>query len=157
VIYVSVGTHHQPFHRLLGALGPLAEIDELYVQHGFGPAPAEARVAVPFLAAGEVIAAMERARAVVTHAGVGSFLVARRAGHVPVLVPRLRRWGEHVDDHQAQLVRALERRGEAIAVWDVADLAAAVRAVPPRRRRRQPAPGALHAAVRRAVDGQLDG
>jgi beta-1,4-N-acetylglucosaminyltransferase len=153
VIYITVGTHHQRFDRLLGALGPLADLDRLVVQHGPGPPPPEADVAVPFVSAREAVAYVERARVVVTHAGVGSFLVARRAGHIPVVVPRLHRYGEHVDDHQAELARALERAGELIAVWDVVRLAEAVRAVPPPRRR-APAPPALQVAVRRALDGE---
>src|SRR6185436_7016092 len=88
------------------------------------------------------------------HAGVGSFVVASRIGHRPVIVPRLRRYGEHVDDHQAQLARALERRSDAIVVWDVAGLADAVRAVPQRRAAMAPRAGALSAAVRRALDGE---
>jgi beta-1,4-N-acetylglucosaminyltransferase len=153
VIYVTVGTHHQRFDRLLGALGPLSEIDELVVQHGPGPAPPEALVAVPFFSSGVALAYLQRARAVVMHAGVGSFLVARRAGHLPVLVPRLRRYGEHVDDHQAELARALDEAGEAIAVWDVSRLADAVLVAPPPRSRHELPTRALHAAVRHALDG----
>ena len=154
MIYVTVGTHHQRFDRLICALGPLAELDELVVQHGPAPAPREAHVAVSFVSPSAAAAYVERARAVVMHAGVGSFLVAWRAGHVPVLVPRLRRYGEHVDDHQAKLAQALKLAGEAIVVWDVARLGDGVRAVPPRRPRHELSPRALHAAVRRALDGE---
>jgi UDP-N-acetylglucosamine transferase subunit ALG13 len=154
VIFVTVGTHHQPFSRLLGAVGPLARFDQLVVQHGSAPAPPAAAVAVPYLSFAETIAYVERASAVVCHAGVGSFLVARRAGHVPVIVPRLHRLGEHVDDHQVQFARALEAEGDAIAVLDVAALAGAVRAVPPRRPAAVTRSGSLHAAVRRALDGE---
>ena len=44
---------------------------------------------------------------VVTHAGVGSILCADREGHVPLVVPRRHDLGEHVDDHQLELARAL--------------------------------------------------
>jgi beta-1,4-N-acetylglucosaminyltransferase len=153
VIFVTVGTHPQPFARLLAGLGPLAALDELVVQHGSAPAPAEAAVATAYLSASEVAGYIERARAVVMHAGVGSFAVASRLGHVPVVVPRLRRYGEHVDDHQAQLARALEREGKAVAVFDVAELTSALQSaasLPPP----QPSDASVfHAAVRRALDG----
>ena len=58
----------------------------------------------------EMLQHFRAADAVMTHAGVGSILCARRAGHVPVVVPRQRRDGEHVDDHQVELTRALEER-----------------------------------------------
>ena len=124
------------------------------MQHGSAPAPPEAAAAAPYLSFAETVAYVERASVVVTHAGVGSFLVARRAGHVPVMVPRLRRLGEHVDDHQVQFARALEEQGDAIAVLDVAGLPGAVRAVPPRRPVAAARPGPLPAAVRRALDGE---
>ncbi len=48
---------------------------------------------------------------VITHAGVGSALRLLDLGVAPVLVPRRRSRGEHVDDHQAQAARELERAG----------------------------------------------
>ncbi|WP_369255676.1 glycosyltransferase [Geodermatophilus amargosae] len=57
---------------------------------------------------------MEHARAsdvVVTHAGAGTVLDLLRIGISPVVVPRRRARGEHVDDHQAELAQLLERRG----------------------------------------------
>jgi UDP-N-acetylglucosamine transferase subunit ALG13 len=155
VIFVTVGTHHQPFDRLLRALGPLAELDRLVVQHGVGRAPACADIAVDFMSAREVATRIEHARAVVMHAGVGSFLVAYRAGHVPVMVPRQRRYGEHVDDHQTSLVRALGREGRVRAVWHVEELADAVEGAARRAAPEAPPTGeSLAAAVRRAMDGE---
>jgi beta-1,4-N-acetylglucosaminyltransferase len=153
VIFVTVGTHAQGFDRLLGALGPLAALDELVVQHGPGPVPSEAAVTARFLPARDVARYVEQARAVVSHAGVGTLIIAWRAGHVPVVVPRLHALGEHVDDHQVELVQALEARGEVIGIWDVADLAAAVRSVPPRRPPRAASRKEIQESVRRALDG----
>jgi UDP-N-acetylglucosamine transferase subunit ALG13 len=154
VIFVTVGTHPQPFTRLMRALGPLAALDELVVQHGSAPPPPEAAVAERFLSAAEVVRRAEEARVMVMHAGVGSFLVAWRAGHVPVVVPRLHSLGEHVDDHQAEISRALAAEGHVIPVWDIADLEAAVRAAPPRVAPRTASPLAIQQAVRQALDGQ---
>jgi UDP-N-acetylglucosamine transferase subunit ALG13 len=75
----------------------------------------------------------DEAEKVITHAGVGSILCATRAGHLPVVVPRRHDLGEHVDEHQAELTARLELRGSVIAVREIADLAAAVAAAPPRR------------------------
>lgn len=65
--------------------------------------------------------AMAQADVVVTHAGVGSALTALRVGKVPLLIPRRKVYGEHVDDHQVQLSRVLADRGLAI-VSDVNNL-----------------------------------
>lgn len=68
--------------------------------------------------------AFRAADVVVVHAGVGAALEALDAGRRPLLVPRLRRFGEHVDDHQLQVARELERRGLA-TVRDAGELTAA--------------------------------
>ena len=51
---------------------------------------------------------------VISHAGVGAAVTAIEAGKCPVLVPRLSRHGEHIDDHQTQIADELTRRGLAI-------------------------------------------
>lgn len=48
---------------------------------------------------------------VVSHAGTGSVLSAMSTGHMPIVIPRDGRSGEHVDDHQSQLATELASRG----------------------------------------------
>jgi UDP-N-acetylglucosamine transferase subunit ALG13 len=131
VIFVTVGTHHQPFERLLGALGDLE--GELVVQYGPGDAPTNASRAEAFMPFDAMLEAFREADTVITHAGVGSIICASREGHVPLVVPRRHELGEHVDDHQVELTKALAKRGSVVAVWDVDTLAETVAAAPPRR------------------------
>jgi UDP-N-acetylglucosamine transferase subunit ALG13 len=152
VILVTVGTHHQPFTRLIDALTMLPG-DEVVVQYGHSPPPPSVAVAesVAFLAYDDLAARMDAADAVVTHAGVGSILTAMRMGHTPIVVPRRRRLGEHVDDHQIELTRALEETGRVLAVWEVDRLPAALAALPARGQvHASQSAAALHAAVRAA-------
>jgi UDP-N-acetylglucosamine transferase subunit ALG13 len=58
----------------------------------------------------------------IAHAGVGSVLVALTAGRRPILVPRLRAYGEAVDDHQLEFARKLVDIGLARLVEDPAGL-----------------------------------
>jgi UDP-N-acetylglucosamine--N-acetylmuramyl-(pentapeptide) pyrophosphoryl-undecaprenol N-acetylglucosamine transferase len=51
---------------------------------------------------------------VIAHAGVGSALEVLQAGRCPVLIPRRRQFGEHIDDHQGQIAAELSRRGLAV-------------------------------------------
>jgi UDP-N-acetylglucosamine transferase subunit ALG13 len=149
VIFVTVGTHHQPFERLLGALGDLD--GELVVQYGPGNAPANASRAKPFMPFDAMLEAFREADTVITHAGVGSIICASREGHVPLVVPRRHELGEHVDDHQVELTRALAERGSVVAVWDVDALTATVGAAPPRRPPSAKAEPALCPSVREAL------
>lgn len=150
MILVTVGTHQDPFDRLVDALADLPA-DRLVVQYGNGRPPAAAAVAKPFMAFAELRGWFERADAVVTHAGVGSFLMAWREGHTPLIVPRRHSFGEHVDDHQVDLCRALETEERAVVVWDEQRLAELVAAAPPRQPPRATVAGPLHDAVRSEI------
>lgn len=53
---------------------------------------------------------VQRADVVIAHAGVGSILMTLAAGKVPVILPRLARHAEHIDDHQLDIARLLGDR-----------------------------------------------
>jgi len=132
VIFATVGSHPTfRFDRFLHALEGLPP-GELVVQHGPGEPPANATRATAWMSFAEIVAEMERADRVVSHAGVGTILCAVRAGHVPVVFPRRERYGETVDDHQLELGRRLAGDGRLIVVEDAERLPAAVAAAPPR-------------------------
>lgn len=151
MIFVTVGTHHQPFKRLLDALNQLG--DELVVQYGPGEPPA-AQHAEPFMPFDEMLERFREADTVITHAGVGSIICASREGHVPLVVPRRHDLGEHVDDHQVELTRALAQRGSVVAVWDVDTLAETVTSAPSRRPVSEAVEPALCPSVRNALLNQ---
>lgn len=152
MIFVTLGTHHQPFHRLVQGLRALPG-EQLVVQYGHSPAPAAVREAHQFLSLPEMEARLRAANVVVTHAGVGSILMARQLGHTPVVAPRQHHLGEHVDDHQAEITAELARMGKIVPLWDVGELAAAVAAATRRGSARPPEEGPLHHAVRAALGG----
>jgi len=155
VILATVGTHFDPFPRFFALLGELGH-DGLVLQYGHNPRPAGAADARAFVAFAEMTALMAAADAVITHAGVGSILCARDAGHVPVVVPRLHALGEHVDDHQSELTVELERRGQVVAVWEGEPLDAAVRRARPLRTDGFPiGERPIHAALRGVLAGSL--
>ena len=104
MIFVSVGTNEAPFDRLLRAVAALPT-DERLVDPArplVGDAVPRAELVdfLPFEEMGETI---RQARAFVTHAGVGSIMVALANGKRPIVVPRRKAFGEAVDDHQLQL------------------------------------------------------
>ncbi len=132
MIFATVGSTQIPFMRLIRALDRLPG-EELLVQHGPVPPPPAAAEALDFMEFPQVIERMERADVVVCHAGAGSILCAFRAGHTPVVVPRLKRYRETVDDHQLELARALAGEGRVIAVEDLERLPEAIASAPPRR------------------------
>jgi len=130
VIFVTAGTLHFPFTRLLAAVDALPGDEDVVLQcraNGARPTRARCFDDLPY---DELVAYMRRARVVVCHAGVGSVLTALANGKRPIAVPRLERYGEAVDDHQVPFGRRLAEAGLVTLVEDPAELAAAVAAVP---------------------------
>ena len=124
MIFVTVGTNEAPFDRLVEAVRGLP--GEIVLQHGAStvrPGNAQCIESLPYEA---MIETMRRAEVVITHAGVGSVLTALAAGMRPVVVPRLRRYGEAVDDHQLEFARHLASSGLVRVVEDPTTLAGAL-------------------------------
>jgi UDP-N-acetylglucosamine transferase subunit ALG13 len=130
MILVTTGSSGAPFERLLTAVADFDGDEELIVQHGpSGIRPPGARC-VDFLAFDQLSKLVGRARVVVAHAGVGSILLCVAHGRRPVVVPRLARFGEVVDDHQLFLARRLDAAGAVKCVEDPAELWSVVRSLP---------------------------
>lgn len=126
MIFVTVGTNEARFERLVEAAGRIPPGEELVIQTGHClTAPARARC-VDFLPFEGMADHARRARVVVSHAGVGSIMLALMAGRRPVVVPRRADLGEAVDDHQLPLARRMDAAGLVRLVEDAEDLPAAV-------------------------------
>jgi len=110
---MTLGTHGQPFDRAIELVAPLDQEDDLLIQHG-STAPRPDLVTadwVDFLESQDLLTNIRRADVVISHAGVGSMITAVRNHRKPIVLPRLARFGEHVDDHQLQLANRFAERG----------------------------------------------
>jgi UDP-N-acetylglucosamine transferase subunit ALG13 len=132
VIFATVGTHHQPFERMLASIECFPGRACVVVQYGYGRPPAGVARAAAFMSFDEIEECLCAAEAVITHAGVGTILCALRAGHRPIVIPRLHSLGEHVDDHQVELTRVLAEHGQVEPIWQGGEIKDALARVPPR-------------------------
>lgn len=116
LVLVTVGTEHYPFHRLVRWIDTWLDTDrgrrvQCVVQYGFAASPTHGE-GHPFLTFQEMESEMRRAGAVVSHGGTGSVMLSRRLGLKPIVVPRTKALGEHVDDHQVLFARRLAALGD---------------------------------------------
>lgn len=127
MIFAITGTHEQPFDRLVRALDDYAAAhpdEAVVIQRGYAthrPRHAQGEPMFPQERMNELAA---QARVIVTHGGPGSIWLAFQHDRIPVVVPRMKRFGEHVDDHQVAFARHLERASRAPAVTEIERLAA---------------------------------
>jgi UDP-N-acetylglucosamine transferase subunit ALG13 len=128
MIFVTVGASGYQFDRLLEAVADLDLDEEMVVQHGPSGVRVPKATRVDFLPFESIVDHVRRARSVVTHAGIGSVLLAAANGKRPIVVPRLSRFGEAVDDHQLGAGRKLAEAGLVRLVEDPRNLAEALSA-----------------------------
>ncbi|MCC6622468.1 MAG: hypothetical protein IT385_14485 [Deltaproteobacteria bacterium] len=153
-VVVVIGTKG-PFARLVEGVAAWARAApdrHAWMQHGDSPLPAgiDGAALVPRDA---LLAKMAEADAVVVHAGSGTIRDALALGHAPVVVARRAARGEHVNDHQAELVKALSDR--IVACDHPEDPATLERAIDEARARRGQARELPGEALRRAVGERL--
>jgi SAM-dependent methyltransferase len=124
-VLVTVGMGRWPFDRLVTAAGGLHPEHDVFIQSGTStvcpPCPHTA-----FIRPDELHQRIVRADVVITHAG-NTVRLVQRQGKVPIVVPRTAARGEMGNDHHVEFLQNEERGGRVTAIWDVADLPAAVR------------------------------
>lgn len=127
MIFVTVGTHEQPFNRLIEKMDELVEKGEIkekvVVQYGFSTYEAKHCEMHKMMSFDEMQQAFKEARIVITHGGPSSFVEALQYGKVPIVVPRQLEFNEHVNNHQVDFVKLIsERMNNIIPVYDIDQL-----------------------------------
>jgi len=130
---VTVGNATQPFLRLLEAIDQFAgnklfpNGEKVFVQSGHNPGfhPRHSGHR-RFLSIEEFELYMKESTLVICHGGCGTLLQAIRLGKVPVVVPRRKKYGEHVNDHQLQLSQVLANEGRVVLSKDIEKLPTAI-------------------------------
>lgn len=125
MIFVTVGTHEQPFNRLVKAIDMLklnGKITEsVFIQTGYSTYLPQACKYKDFISMKQMDEYMQQASVVITHGGPSSFVMALQYNKVPIVVPRLSKYNEHVNDHQLIFCKELIERNFPIKVVENID------------------------------------
>jgi UDP-N-acetylglucosamine transferase subunit ALG13 len=133
MIFVTVGNATQPFSRLLDGIEQLVRMgmidgESVWIQRGNNaPRSVRVRADVPFFSPEEFKRLVDEATVIVCHGGAGTIAHVFRSGKVPVVMPRRKAYGEHVDD-QLNLVEQLSALGRVLPVFEPHQLADAIHA-----------------------------
>lgn len=108
MILVTLGTQKFPMDRFVKAMDELAGTleEEIFIQSGHSTYEPKNCKWSAFVDAGEFQKMIENCSVLVTHSGVGTIMRGINAGRPVVVVPRLAKFHEHVDDHQVQIAEA---------------------------------------------------
>lgn len=126
MVFVTLGSQKFQFDRLLEAVDGLIRdgliTESVFAQTGWSTYQPECMEWKKFLSRDEFSALMEKCDVVITHGGTGAIIGALRRQKRVIGMPRLARFGEHVDDHQVQILEEFAERGLISYAHDESDL-----------------------------------
>lgn len=128
-----LGTQNNSFYRLLEEIDRLIEIgkinDEVIVQAGYTKYESQNMKIIDFASSEEIEKLEQKANCIITHGGVGSIIGSIEKGKKVIAVPRLKQYGEHVNDHQLDIIESFDKLGYIIGITDVSQLEEALQRV----------------------------
>lgn len=130
MIFVTLGSQKFQFNRLLAAVDKLIVKnvinDEVFAQTGCSDYRPENYKYKQFLDRNEFEEWENKCDIMITHGGTGAIIGAVKKGKKVIAVPRLAKYGEHVDDHQLQLLKQFEDMDIIESCYDLNKLEEAV-------------------------------
>ncbi|HEM3177745.1 TPA: beta(1,3)galactosyltransferase EpsH [Streptococcus suis] len=131
MIFITLGSQKFQFDRLLEEVDRLIEtskiVDEVFAQIGNSDYRPIHYNFKGFLSRDEFTSVSSKANIIITHGGTGAIIGAVKQGKKVIAVPRLKKFGEHIDDHQVEIIKEFGNSDLIIACEDVSDLELALK------------------------------
>lgn len=125
MIFLAVGTQFG-FDRLVKvvdeAIGRQLIQDTVFAQIGPGSYLPKRMEYVVSLEKEEFDTVLNSCDAMISHAGIGNIALALKMGKPLLVMPRLKRFGEVVNDHQVDTARKFEKLGHILSAYDEREL-----------------------------------
>src|SRR5574344_170808 len=124
LIFVILGTQDKEFPRLLNAIqkqidnGKIKCNEEIIVQAGSTKFESKDMNIKDYIGVQEFEKIIEKADLIICHAGVGTILTALKNNKPIIAAARLKKYGEHVNDHQLQILENFNKAGYVLALDD---------------------------------------
>ncbi len=126
MILITVGSQKFQFNRLLKKIDELIDKkvikDKVFAQIGASDYIPKNYEYIDFVTQEEFNNLLEKSTIVITHAGTGVIVNATKKGKKVIAIPRLKKYGEHVDDHQIQLIKQFEELNLIEPCYELDDL-----------------------------------
>lgn len=124
MILVTLGTQKFQMNRLIEAVDKLAPSlgEEVFIQTGNSSYIPQNCKYQDFVDVEDFQQMIKTCSLLITHSGVGSIMTGVSNNRPIIVVPRLEKYHEHVDDHQVQIAEAFEQKGMVLHCKDISDL-----------------------------------
>lgn len=126
MILILLGTQDNSFHRLLEEVQALIDkkviTEKVVVQAGRTKYESKDMEIHSLMPEEELKEIMKKADLVITHGGVGSIVMALKMEKKVIAVPRLSEFGEHINNHQIQIIETFNSQEFLIGITDLKEL-----------------------------------
>lgn len=126
MILVMLGTQNNSFYRLLEKIEELINQgiiqEQVIVQAGYTKFETKNMEIFDLIPREELEKYQKEANIIITHGGVGSIITSIKEGKKVIAVPRNHEYGEHVNNHQKEIVELFDKKGYIIGINDVDEL-----------------------------------
>ena len=126
MILVLLGTQDKPFNRLLKAVSKAKKDgiikDKIIAQIGCTTFDDDVIETFDFDEKENIEKMIDKARIIITHAGVGTIIECISKDKKVIVVPRLKKHGEHTNDHQLQITKEFALKNYVLPLYDVKKL-----------------------------------
>lgn len=122
MIFITLGTQDKSFVRLLKAVDDQIEKgninEKVIAQVGYTKYESKNIKMFDLISTEEFNKYIDESRIIITHGGVGSILSGLQKNKVIIAAPRLKKYKEHTNDHQKQIVKEFADRGYILELSD---------------------------------------
>ena len=126
MIFITLGSQKFQFNRLLRAVDELIEKgvidDTVFAPIGYSDYEPKHFQYKQFLDREEFVAQEDMCDILITHGGTGAIIGAVKKRKKVIAIPRLEKYGEHVDDHQIQLIEQFKGQNLICGIDDTTEL-----------------------------------
>lgn len=131
MIFVTVGTHEQPFERLIKCVDDLKRekliTEKIVIQTGYTNYIPQYCEWQKFYSYNEMQNFAKQAHIFITHGGPSSFIMPLQYGKIPIVVPRQKQYNEHINNHQVDFAQVVqERQKNILVVQDISTLGSVI-------------------------------
>ena len=130
MIFITLGSQKFQFNRLLKEVDNLIEegiiTEEVFAQIGYSDYKPKNYKYKYFLGRDEFKKIMSESKNVITHGGTGAIIGAVKNRKKVIAIPRLKEFGEHVDNHQIQIIDEFSKMNLILAVYSIEELGVAI-------------------------------
>lgn len=122
MIFVTLGTQKQSFERLLDYVENSNIKEKIIVQAGHTKYKSKKMQIFDFVSYEKMNQYIDKAEIVITHCGTGSIITALKKNKKVIACARLKKFSEHVDDHQCELLNIFSEEGYIYMLNEETDL-----------------------------------